>query len=92
MNGLCLAAFWNDIHLTDERIFGAMSIAWIVGMIAAVFWMMALVDAISREPTGNAQFLWTVVILALPVVGALVYWFVRRPMQPHARLRTSRMH
>jgi hypothetical protein len=91
MNGLCLATFWHDA-LSHEEIFGTMSIAWILVMVASVFWMMALVDAINREPTGNGQFLWTMVILALPVVGALIYWFVRRPMQPHARLRASRMH
>jgi hypothetical protein len=90
MNGQNLATFWDDALAPDE-IFGTMSIAWLLVMAASVFWMMALVDAINREPTGNGQFLWTMVILGLPVVGALIYWFFRRPIQPHAGLRASRM-
>ena len=62
-----------------------------VGMIACCVLDDGAVDAISREPTGNAQFLWTVVILACRS-SAPVYWFVRRPMQPHAGLRASRMY
>lgn len=91
MNPLFAQIFTRGGILTDEPAFGTMSVVWIVAMAASVFWFMAFVDAINREPAGNAKFFWAVVILAVPVVGALVYLLVRRPMQRHVYHHPGRL-
>jgi hypothetical protein len=37
-----------------------------------------LIDALVNEPTPNDKILWFLVIFFLHIVGALIYFFVRR--------------
>jgi Phospholipase_D-nuclease N-terminal len=51
-----------------------------IAVIAVIFWLWVLVDCLTKEPsTGNDKVAWVLFILMVPVVGALVYYFVRRP-------------
>ena len=51
-----------------------------LGVGAFIFWIWALVDCISNEPAeGNDKLIWALVILLLHGIGALIYFFVRRP-------------
>jgi hypothetical protein len=44
------------------------------------FWIWMLVDCITRERNeGNDRIVWLLVILLAQILGALVYFFVRRP-------------
>ena len=46
------------------------------------FWIYALVDCVKNEPeTGNERLVWILVIALAGWIGALVYWFVRRPQR-----------
>jgi nitric oxide reductase large subunit len=46
------------------------------------FWIYALVDCVKHEPeTGNERLVWILVIALAGWIGALVYWFVRRPQR-----------
>ena len=46
------------------------------------FWIYALVDCVKHEPeTGNERLVWILVISLAGWIGALVYWFVRRPQR-----------
>lgn len=46
----------------------------------AVLWIWALIDAITHEPSlGNDKLIWILVVVLLGWVGALIYYFVRRP-------------
>lgn len=48
--------------------------------IAAIFWVWVIYDCITKEPSeGNDKLAWLLVILLLPVIGALIYYIVRRP-------------
>jgi len=48
------------------------------------FWIYALVDCVKNEPeTGNERLVWILVIALAGWIGALVYWFVRRPQRTH---------
>jgi hypothetical protein len=39
-----------------------------------------LVDCLTKEPSeGNEKIIWVLVIVLLHVIGAAVYYFVRRP-------------
>lgn len=44
-----------------------------------VFWLSMLLDCWRNEPRGLTRIVWTVVIALTHVVGALLYFFVRRP-------------
>ena len=51
-----------------------------------IFWVWMLVDCLMNEPsTGNDKIIWAVVIVLLHALGALLYFFVRRP----ARMRET---
>ena len=42
-----------------------------------VFWIMMLVDAVKREE-GDQQIIWIIVIALTGVIGAIIYYFVRK--------------
>ena len=51
-----------------------------LGVAAFIFWVWALVDCIRNEPAeGNDKLIWVLVILLLHGIGALIYFFARRP-------------
>ena len=51
-----------------------------LAVFATMFWIWVLVDCITKEPSeGNDKIVWTLVILLAPLIGALLYYFVRRP-------------
>jgi len=45
-----------------------------------IFWIWVLVDCLTKESSeGNDKVAWVLVILLVPLIGALIYYFVRRP-------------
>ena len=49
-------------------------------VVAAIFWIWVLVECLIKEPAeGNDRLVWVLVILLAPLIGALLYYFVRRP-------------
>ncbi len=51
-----------------------------VAILATIFWLWVLVDCLTKESAqGNDKVAWTLFILLVPFIGALVYYFVRRP-------------
>jgi len=61
-------------------------IAISIGLLLLSFWIWMLVDCIRHEPsTGNDRIIWVLVIVFAKVIGAAIYYFVRRP----ERLRSS---
>jgi hypothetical protein len=57
----------------------------LVGIFGTIFWIWMLVDCAKNEPSENqAKLLWIVVIALTHVLGACLYFLLRRP----ARLRT----
>jgi len=59
-------------------LFGMMAVIWLLVIAATIFWLWALIDALTNEPTTNDKILWFLVIFFLHFVGALVYVVVRR--------------
>ena len=53
----------------------------IVGLLGTVFWLWMLIDCLANEPSGNDKILWTVVILLTHLLGAILYYFIRRPQR-----------
>jgi hypothetical protein len=50
-----------------------------IAVIATIFWVWVAIDCLTKEPEGNDKVAWLLFILFAPVVGALAYYFVRRP-------------
>ncbi len=53
-------------------------VIWLLVILATVFWVWMLIDALMNEPTTNDKILWFLVIFFLHFIGALIYFFVRR--------------
>ncbi|MEE8165828.1 MAG: PLD nuclease N-terminal domain-containing protein [Myxococcota bacterium] len=51
-----------------------------IAVCAVAFWIWMLVDCIKHESSeGNDKIVWVIVILATKLIGAIVYYFARRP-------------
>ena len=54
----------------------------VIGVGATVFWVWMIVDCATKEPSeGNDKIVWLLVILLTSWIGALIYFFVRRPQR-----------
>lgn len=57
-------------------------IALLVGVLFLLFWIWMLVDCVAKEADeGNTKLVWVGIILVTPVIGALLYLFIRRPQR-----------
>ncbi len=51
-----------------------------IAVFVTIFWLYTLVDCITKESSeGNDKLVWTLVILLVPLIGSLLYYFMRRP-------------
>ncbi len=61
--------------------FAVYGVLLIVAIALSVFWIVELIDAARREfRDPNMKIVWLVVIVLTHVIGALVYYFVGKPM------------
>ena len=52
----------------------------IFGLLSSIFWIWMLIDCVTKEPDAdNSKWAWTIIIVLLHFVGALIYYFARRP-------------
>ena len=52
----------------------------LIGLLGTVFWVWMLVDCLTNESSeGNDKIIWAVVILMTHLLGAALYYFIRRP-------------
>lgn len=68
-----------------EILFLLFSLAGVlVGLVGTVFWIWMIIDCATKERSeGNDKVIWILVILFTHLIGALIYFFARRP----ARIR-----
>jgi Phospholipase_D-nuclease N-terminal len=78
MNAFTLLAQMDPTPNLIGGMFFMVAVMWVVGLIATVFWLWMLIDALVHEPGTNEKILWFLVIFFLHVVGALIYFVVRR--------------
>ncbi len=49
-------------------------------IIGSIFWAWTLFECVTKEPAdNNDKIAWLLFIIFVPLFGALVYYFVRRP-------------
>lgn len=52
----------------------------VLSLAATVFWLWMLIDCVTNGPSEwNDKIIWVLVIVLLTFLGALLYFFVRRP-------------
>jgi hypothetical protein len=56
--------------------FGVLIVVLVI--VASIFWLWMLIDALVNEPTTNDKMLWFLVIFFLHIIGAIIYFVVRR--------------
>lgn len=57
-----------------------------VGILGTAFWIWMLVDCARNEPAaGNDRIAWILIIALTHLVGALLYFFIRRPERMRER-------
>jgi hypothetical protein len=50
------------------------------GLTVLLFWIWMIIDCAIREPAeGNERLIWVLIIVFANWIGALIYYFVRRP-------------
>jgi len=53
-----------------------------IGVLGTAFWIWMLVDYVTKEPSeGNDRLVWVVVVVSTYIIGAAIYFFVRRPQR-----------
>jgi hypothetical protein len=51
-----------------------------IGLLGTLFWLWMVVDCVTRESAeGNTKLGWLIVIVFTHLIGALLYFFLRRP-------------
>jgi hypothetical protein len=49
---------------------------------AAAFWIKMVIECATKEPdTGNTRIVWIIIVVLGGIVGAGIYYFVRRPQR-----------
>jgi hypothetical protein len=52
---------------------------WLLFLAAGGFWIWMLIDCATKEPSiGNDKLVWIIIIVFTNIIGALIYFFVRR--------------
>jgi hypothetical protein len=53
-----------------------------LALAALVFWIWMVIDCATQESdVGNTKLVWIIVIVFMQIIGALIYFFVRRPQR-----------
>ncbi len=69
----------------DAALFAFLPCCFVIGALAisallTAFWIWMMIDCASNEPSeGNDKVVWILVVVLTGFIGALIYYFVRRP-------------
>ena len=54
----------------------------LLAITGVIFWIWMIVDCATKEPNqGNDKIVWIIIIVLAHWIGALIYYFVRRPQR-----------
>ena len=61
---------------------GGGELMFALSILATIFWICMLIECAVREPDyGNTKIVWVIIIAATHIVGAVLYFFIRRPQR-----------
>ncbi|HLW02445.1 MAG TPA: PLD nuclease N-terminal domain-containing protein [Ktedonobacterales bacterium] len=55
----------------------------VLALLGTIFWLWMIVDCALNEPPEGNKAMWLVIIVLLSLIGAAIYYFVRRPERMH---------
>jgi len=59
---------------------GLFFLVFVIG--GTVFWVMMIIECAAKESSqGNTKLIWILIIVLTHWIGALIYYFVRRPQR-----------
>ncbi len=67
--------------MTTVSLFGMVLFLIVISL--NIFWLWMLIDCAVKEPSVTGKLAWILIILFTNVIGALIYYVIRRP----ARIR-----
>ena len=53
-------------------------VLWIIFVALFVFWLWTMIDILKNEFTGSNKLIWLLVVMLLPFIGMVLYWFIGR--------------
>ncbi len=57
-------------------------LAAVIGIGGTIFWIMMLIECATKESdVGDTKLVWIVIIAVTHIIGAAIYFFVRRPVR-----------
>jgi hypothetical protein len=56
----------------------AFFVFWLVFVAVFVFWLWALIDILKSEFTGSNKIVWLLMVVFVPLIGAILYYFIGR--------------
>ena len=63
---------------------GLMIVFWVFALLLTAFWIWMLVDCLTSAMPTNEKILWALVMLIVPLIGSILYFFVKRSPRVHA--------
>ena len=71
------------ITLAQNAVFagmaGMMVVFAIIALLASIFWVWMLVDVLTSNMESTDKILWFLVVFFLHLIGAIIYYVVKRP-------------
>jgi len=62
-----------------------MSLLWIIVFcVVALVWVLSIVDIVRQHYSGWTTAAWLALIVILPIIGSIIYWFARTPTSEDA--------
>ena len=58
---------------------------WLLAVAAFVFWLWVLIDILKSEFEGANKIVWLLTVILLPLLGAVLYWFIGREQKVAVR-------
>jgi hypothetical protein len=53
-----------------------------IGVLGSAFWIWMLIDCVTKESSeGNDRLVWVIIVVFTHIIGAAIYFFVRRPQR-----------
>ena len=65
--------------LQMQPLLGFFLVSGILGLITTIFWIWMIIDCIGNGAlTGTSKIVWLLVVIFLPLLGSLLYFFLAR--------------
>jgi len=57
---------------------GLMIFFWVLAIAASVFWLWMVIDVLTSDMAGTEKLIWALVVIFLHLLGAILYFAIKR--------------